>query len=603
MNERLQSLAEQGLSQRAIARITGLSRFVVARQLRPALRAAAAEAQRLARETNEEDPPPAFAGPHRRCPGCGGKVQFPCLACAVRRRIGGSAASGLGAAALAAILFWSSPSLAASHRTENFLVHADDVSTAHAVATASETWRDRLAREWLGHELAPWPTPCVVTAVVDDSAGGGATSFLFSSSGPPAMQGQWQGRRDRLLADVTPHEVLHTVLATHFRRPLPRWIDEGACSTVESDLSRDRLAKACVRHLLSGRGIAFRQLFAFTDYPADIEAFYAQSHLVTTFLIRCHEPNAAPAEEETAAGRRKLLVFAEMGAGGGDWAAAAQACYGFRSLSELQQAWVNWVRVRIAAPLGWCSDGARPLCRPAADGSIACPPAAPATPSPTPGLLSAPGAAVSSSPAPSTATSSPAAPSSPPAERELTALVRELLHDLRASRRPSAEPRRDSAETPRAEADAAPMGKTSARGDPWWLDLAPYAAAALAGAFGFGIPWYAAAAWKGLKLARRWRNRARAEAAPVESEEASARRRDDFRASPGVFDRDLGEAQEYLRLAASEGHAPLQDALVGRIAQEELEQLVDGDDPALAQLAANLRARIRERVDRLAPVS
>ena len=42
-----------------------------------------------------------------------------------------------------------------------------------------------------------------------------------------------QGSRERILDSVLPHEITHTIFATHFGRPLPRWADEGACTTVE----------------------------------------------------------------------------------------------------------------------------------------------------------------------------------------------------------------------------------------------------------------------------------------------------------------------------------------------------------------------------------
>ena len=42
-----------------------------------------------------------------------------------------------------------------------------------------------------------------------------------------------QGSRERVLDSVVPHEVTHTIFASYFRCPLPRWADEGACTTME----------------------------------------------------------------------------------------------------------------------------------------------------------------------------------------------------------------------------------------------------------------------------------------------------------------------------------------------------------------------------------
>lgn len=71
-------LAEGALSQRRIAGRAGVSRGMVA---------AIAQGKRPDYESRQrtridEDQP---LGPVRRCPGCGGRVQMPCLLCRVRK--------------------------------------------------------------------------------------------------------------------------------------------------------------------------------------------------------------------------------------------------------------------------------------------------------------------------------------------------------------------------------------------------------------------------------------------------------------------------------------------------------------------------------------
>lgn len=72
-------LLEEGrLSQRKIAQWTGVSRgtvHAIARGRRPDCEA------RRCRRTDAVTPP---SGPPRRCPGCGGMVQMPCLLCQLR---------------------------------------------------------------------------------------------------------------------------------------------------------------------------------------------------------------------------------------------------------------------------------------------------------------------------------------------------------------------------------------------------------------------------------------------------------------------------------------------------------------------------------------
>jgi hypothetical protein len=77
--EQIQELLRQGqLSQRKIARRFGISRNTVgaiARRTRPIR-------QPVKRIGSDDGPLPT--GPLERCPGCGGMVHMPCLACRIR---------------------------------------------------------------------------------------------------------------------------------------------------------------------------------------------------------------------------------------------------------------------------------------------------------------------------------------------------------------------------------------------------------------------------------------------------------------------------------------------------------------------------------------
>ena len=128
--------------------------------------------------------------------------------------------------------------------TRNFLVSAPDPKLARKVAGEAERYRRELAIEWLGKELGPWREKCPIQVELGMHAGG-ETSFAFitdqTGRGTPVS---WQmkifGPPDRLLDAVLPHEVTHTIFATHFGQPLPRWADEGACTTVEHESERKK---------------------------------------------------------------------------------------------------------------------------------------------------------------------------------------------------------------------------------------------------------------------------------------------------------------------------------------------------------------------------
>ena len=223
-------------------------------------------------------------------------------------------------------------SLGASARTPNFIVSAPTPQITQQIAQAAEKYRKELAIEWLGREMPTWAEPCPITVQVGEHLGaGGATSFMFERGEVYGWRMTIQGSLERVLDSVLPHEVTHTVFATHFRRPLPRWADEGACTTVEHPSEKAKQQMMLVDQLRTGRGIAFSQMFAMKEYPHDVMPLYSQGYSVARFLI---------AKEN----KQKFLEFIGDGMRDENWSRAVNVHYGFADLSVLQNTWLDWVR-------------------------------------------------------------------------------------------------------------------------------------------------------------------------------------------------------------------------------------------------------------------
>ena len=112
--------------------------------------------------------------------------------------------------------------LAAGYRTPNFVVEAPTDLLARKIGDAAEQYRHDLAVEWTGRPLPRWSRPCPITAQVAPLLGaGGATSFVFDAGEVFGWTMTIQGSEERILDSVLPHEITHTIFASHFRRPLP----------------------------------------------------------------------------------------------------------------------------------------------------------------------------------------------------------------------------------------------------------------------------------------------------------------------------------------------------------------------------------------------
>jgi hypothetical protein len=227
---------------------------------------------------------------------------------------------------------------AAGYRTANFLVDAPSEALARKIGDAAEQYRHTLAMEWLGAPLPRWSRPCPITAQVAPHLGaGGATSFVFDKGEVFNWTMTIQGSEERILDSVLPHEITHTIFASHFRRPLPRWADEGACTTVEHPVERARQHRMLIEHLTNGRGIAFPEMFAMKEYPADVLPLYSQGYSLARYLIE-------------RGGRHKYVQFVADGLATENWSAALTKHYGVPGVAQMQHVWLDWVKQGCPAP-------------------------------------------------------------------------------------------------------------------------------------------------------------------------------------------------------------------------------------------------------------
>ena len=234
--------------------------------------------------------------------------------------------------------------LLGQHRiaTDNFVVSGNNLQLTRKIAVLAEQYRRDLSLEWFGKELPRWGQKCPIRYRVERFARG-ETSFAFTS-GRKAEPLDWDmqifGPPDRLLDAVLPHEITHTLFATHFGRPLPRWADEGACTTVEHSTERAKNHQMLLRFLHSNpsRGIPFNRMFTLKEYPHDMLPLYAQGYSVARYLIM-------------KKGKRHFVNY--IGAGMNAerqapptraWDQTTKQFYGFENLSELQVTWLDWVR-------------------------------------------------------------------------------------------------------------------------------------------------------------------------------------------------------------------------------------------------------------------
>ncbi len=225
---------------------------------------------------------------------------------------------------------------AATVRSQNFAVTTANQQFAEKIAQWGEYYRKEKALLWFGKEMAQWRTPCPIKVTVSNQGAGGATSFEFDGSGVSSQDMHIEGTEERLVKSVLPHEITHTVFAYFFRRPLPRWADEGAAVLSEDESERRRHDQLCRDCLNQGRSLSVSRLFALDEYPRDVMVLYAEGYCITNFLV-------------DLGGRQRFVAFLGTALEQG-WDRAAGA-YNYRSTGELEQAWLNHMKSTKGHPL------------------------------------------------------------------------------------------------------------------------------------------------------------------------------------------------------------------------------------------------------------
>lgn len=219
--------------------------------------------------------------------------------------------------------------------TTNFIVFASSPQWATQVAQVAEQNRRDLALHWLGHELPQWSERVPIHVEAGPHLGAsGETRFTLLDR---HRIGQWMmivaGTPERILDSVLPHEITHTIFATHFAplgKYVPRWADEGACTTVEHISEKRKHREQLVAFLKTRRGLPFNKMFSLTEYPPDIMPLYAQGHSTVQFLI-------------DQGGPQKFVKFLEAGMRSNDWTAAVREFYDYESIGQFQTMWNQWL--------------------------------------------------------------------------------------------------------------------------------------------------------------------------------------------------------------------------------------------------------------------
>lgn len=220
--------------------------------------------------------------------------------------------------------------LAASAAANNFQSYQrQNEELTKQILNHAERCYLEIGRAWFGRDLPPLPEKCTITYTIG-RAGLSSGETVWARPGMQDIQMRVNGSYERLMIDTIPHEVTHLVLRMGLGHELPRWMDEGACTSTESDSFITWHENKLIEYLRENRIPPLNVTLAMTQYPEDALPFYSQSVSLCRFLIGSH-------------GHEKFLDLARTFRANGSWTLSFRELYGYESLPQLQDAWMDWV--------------------------------------------------------------------------------------------------------------------------------------------------------------------------------------------------------------------------------------------------------------------
>jgi RNA polymerase sigma factor (sigma-70 family) len=236
------------------------------------------------------------------------------------------------------------------HKTANFEVTAPTAAVARALGEEFERQRSKSAIAWSGADLPAWKQPVTIRF---EAAPPGAKSpyraeVRFRSLREEGDGGWFDGTLESHLNWHAPVLADRFVVHTLLDRLPPWWAFHPLWLIANPDAAPVFWANTTVpvrRQLEDGAALRLGVLFAYKQRLDDDGLYQAVS--VTGFLL------TRSGDGRSADARRTYLRF--LKAGGDGWEKAAKDVYGFASLREMEQAWIDWVRAE-PAPLPKAAD-------------------------------------------------------------------------------------------------------------------------------------------------------------------------------------------------------------------------------------------------------
>lgn len=218
-----------------------------------------------------------------------------------------------------------------SVESQNFLITAPTAELAQECLESAETYRQEIAKCWLGEELPPSVGRTVIRLKLSDTEDEALS--LLADSRERLSHCVWLTASLSGMRTALAHELAHVVLATRYPGEVPAWVHEGIAGSYDGPKRQATRNGILAWFSRTNNWPQLERLLQAAGISRQDMASYSAAVSLSEFLL-------------TRGDRSRLVEFALAGHEQG-WDAALQRHYQIQDVAQLQEMWQPWVTAQI----------------------------------------------------------------------------------------------------------------------------------------------------------------------------------------------------------------------------------------------------------------
>ncbi|MBT4136095.1 hypothetical protein HOD75_01610 [archaeon] len=175
-----------------------------------------------------------------------------------------------------------------------------------------------------------------------------------SRTGVTPTTGNLIGTPSDILESTIAHETQHIISAYLFgeqMEALPGMagscMEEGVSTLNQNQETKCRRFKKLIKDLFVQEHVPFDEILEMSDYPENVETFYAQCSSMVEYLYKIRSEELKKQGKDPCGAKRDILEMTKKASLEDDWDGALEEYFGLEDTSDFEKEWVEYVKSQL----------------------------------------------------------------------------------------------------------------------------------------------------------------------------------------------------------------------------------------------------------------